>query len=374
MTRFFVTRLKVEGFRGINNETDPLNLKFKPEAVNSIFAVNGIGKSSLFDALSYAVHGDVPKLEALQAQERPQDYYANRFHSTGNATIELELQPDDGGKPIGITVTRTRDGIRSVSSSTGHGNPEAFLASLREQFALLDYRTFARFIEESPLKRGRTFSALLGLSAYSDTRQALQAASETRTLDSDLEMKVLSNSLETAQREARLSLATILSSYEKVAGKALTDTGQLDDAASAVAQALSNVELLKPSLAGKRLDQIDFEALKSTIRAAEGGEKHQDLAKTIAKIIKLETLLAQDQVKIDADHAALKQKIVERDALLASTRGELFKGLYDAAWVLISCEEWSDEMRCPLCESELEHASANTLNAKEASILPLQPK
>jgi DNA repair exonuclease SbcCD ATPase subunit len=71
MTRYFITKLKVEVFRGINNESDPLNLKFKPDAVNSVFAVNGIGKSSLFDALCYAVHGDIPKLDALQTQERP---------------------------------------------------------------------------------------------------------------------------------------------------------------------------------------------------------------------------------------------------------------------------------------------------------------
>ncbi|WP_316174531.1 AAA family ATPase [Bradyrhizobium sp. SZCCHNRI1073] len=356
MTRYFVTKLQVEGFRGINNEADPLSLKFKPDAVNSIFAVNGIGKSSLFDALSYALHGDVPKLATLQTQERPQDYYANRFHSTGKATIELELQPDDGGRPIGITVSRSKTGVRSVSSSTGHAAPAAFLASLKEQFALLDYQTFARFIEESPLKRGRTFSALLGLSAYSSTRQALQAASETRTLNSDLDIKVLTTSIESAQREARQSQATILSSYEKIVGKALTDSSRLDDAAAGVAQALASVELLKSALARKRLDEIDFESLKSTIRAAEGGEKHQDLANTVAKISKLEALLAPDQAAIAVDQAALKRKVAERDTLLSSTRGELFKGLYDAASLLISCGEWSDEMQCPLCESTLEHS------------------
>ena len=49
-------------------------------------------------------------------------------------------------------------------------DPKEFLATLKAAFALLDYRTFARFIEESPLERGRTFSALLGLAEYSDCR------------------------------------------------------------------------------------------------------------------------------------------------------------------------------------------------------------
>lgn len=74
MPRYFLTRLAVEGFRGINNESDPLDLRFRPEAVNSVFAVNGIGKSSIFEALCYAIHGTIPKLQMLQTQERPQDY------------------------------------------------------------------------------------------------------------------------------------------------------------------------------------------------------------------------------------------------------------------------------------------------------------
>jgi DNA repair exonuclease SbcCD ATPase subunit len=84
VSRYFLTRLKVEGFRGINNETDPLELTFKPGAVNSVFAINGVGKSSLFEALCFAIKGTIPKLDALQVQERPQDYYCNRFHSGGH--------------------------------------------------------------------------------------------------------------------------------------------------------------------------------------------------------------------------------------------------------------------------------------------------
>ncbi len=44
MPRYFLTRLRVEGFRGINNEGEPLDLKFTKDAVNSVFAVNANGK------------------------------------------------------------------------------------------------------------------------------------------------------------------------------------------------------------------------------------------------------------------------------------------------------------------------------------------
>jgi len=192
--------------------------------------------------------------------------------------------------------------------------------------------------------------------ALEATRQALQSACETRTLNSDLEIKVLSTSIEAVQREAQQALATVLSSYEKVTGKALTDTDKLDEAAKDVAHALANVELLKSMLAGKSLDQIDFESVKSTIRAEEGGEKRQELAKAITKIGKLETLLSPDQTAIAGEQAALQQKAAERDALLKATRGDLFKALYDAADVVIAGGEWPNDEQCPLCDSELDHS------------------
>ena len=94
MARYFLTSLAIEGFRGVNNENEPLDITFEPNSVNSVFAVNGIGKSSIFEALCYAIHGTIPKLESLHPQERPQDYYCNRFHSKNAASIVVEFQPD----------------------------------------------------------------------------------------------------------------------------------------------------------------------------------------------------------------------------------------------------------------------------------------
>jgi DNA repair exonuclease SbcCD ATPase subunit len=123
MPRYFLTRLKIEGFRGVNNESDPLDLRFQPGGVNSVFAVNGIGKSSIFDALCYAIFGTIPKLQTLQAQERPEDYYCNRFHSQKSAILDLEFLPDDGGNAVTLCVRRDATGNRTVSSPSGHPDP-----------------------------------------------------------------------------------------------------------------------------------------------------------------------------------------------------------------------------------------------------------
>lgn len=354
MPRYFLKRLKVEGFRGINNQGNPLDIKFKPDAVNSVFAVNGIGKSSIFESLYYVIHGTVPKLDDLKAHERPQDYYCNRFHSGNMAMIEVEMEPDDGSAVVSIRVERDAAGTRTVSSPSGHADPESFLSTLNEAFALLDYRTFSRFIEESPLERGRTFSALLGLSEYSDCRQALQVVSDTRATNTDLDIKLLSAQIEGMRRTVQQALAALRTNYEKVTGKPLEDVDKLDQYASEVSQALGNVELLKEHCDGKALAEIDFDAIKDAIKAAEGGEKRKELETTVADISALEALSAHDLAVISEEQEKIKKLIAERDALLAATRGDLFEKLFSAAEAVVESDAWSNDAECPLCESGLQ--------------------
>jgi len=354
MARYFLTRLTIEGFRGINNEDTPLDIRFKSDSVNSVFAVNGIGKSSIFEALYYAIFGTIPKLDALQKQEQPQNYYCNRFHSQNTSVIDLEFLPDDGGNVVIICVQRDGAGNRTVTSPSGHADPEGFLSTLKEAFSLLDYRTFARFIEESPLERGRTFSALLGLSEYSDRRQALQAVSDTRSLNSDLDIKVLRANIKSAQQAAAQAIANLRSSYEKVTGKPVEDIEKLDIFADEIAKALAGVELLKSNIEGKSLHEIDFDEIKTAIMTAEGGEKRRNLEQVIQDISKIEELAVHDLSAIKTEQKKLETLINERDTLLAVTRGDLFKRLYESAQTVIEKGVWTESDQCPLCESDLE--------------------
>jgi AAA15 family ATPase/GTPase len=54
MPRYYLSQISIEGFRGINNDGDPLVIKFKPNTVNSIHAHNGVGKTSIFEAIPEA--------------------------------------------------------------------------------------------------------------------------------------------------------------------------------------------------------------------------------------------------------------------------------------------------------------------------------
>ena len=366
MPRYFLTRLAVEGFRGVNNENDPLDISFKPNSVNSVFAVNGNGKSSIFEALFYAIHGTIPKLDLLQARERPQDYYCNRFHSKNAASILVEFQPDDGTAPVSIQIDRDARGNRTVISPSGHADPEGFLATLEEAFALLDYRTFARFIEESPLERGRTFSTLLGLAEYSDCRQALQSAKDTRALNTDLDISALSTAAAAAQQAARQAHTTLRTTYEKVTGNPLADISKLVEATAEVTTAMGNVELVRLHFTDKTLGEIDFDEIKKAIKTEEGGDRRRELEKAIESISALEALTGHDIAAIEAEQREISELIEERDKLLSSTRGDLFKRLYESARTLMSQGAWTDADKCPLCESELSSSIAGHISEQLA--------
>src|SRR5450432_3322839 len=90
---WFLEQISIEGFRGINNAGAPLELKFHPDKLNSVFAPNGVGKSSIFEAVTYVLTGAIPKLDALPAAERSASYYLNCFHPAHMGTVSLTLRP-----------------------------------------------------------------------------------------------------------------------------------------------------------------------------------------------------------------------------------------------------------------------------------------
>jgi DNA repair exonuclease SbcCD ATPase subunit len=360
VSRFFLTRLKVEGFRGINNETDPLELTFQPGAVNSVFAINGVGKSSIFEALCFAIKGTIPKLDALQAQERPQDYYCNRFHSQGVATIELELAADDGSGTVTVLVKRDASGGRLVSSPSGHPAPGHLLKGLDEDFTLLDYATFSRFIDSTPLDRGRSFASLLGLSSYSTFRQALQSVCETRSIQADLEINVLTTQASSGEQAVQSAIRKLQVAFEGLTATRLTDVARMPEYTAAVMAALAGIELVRPLVDGRDLAGVDFSAIKAAIKEAEGGEKRRELEQVIGALGELRALGEPTEADFQQEHDALGDLFNELDGLLAQTRGDAFKQLFEAAQNLVEAG-WETPLACPLCDSTLADAIEKTV-------------
>lgn len=360
LPRYFLTQLSVEGFRGIKNEGEPLVLKFDSQSVNSIFAQNGTGKSSLYEALQYAIQGKVARLESMQSNENADGYLANLFHSTGEATIGLILTPDDGTANVEVVVRRDVSGNRLVSSPTNHPDPEALLKSLNQDFTLLDYTTFTRFIEDTALNRGRSFSSLLGLSEYANFQRALKVVENTQTFRNDFGLANLEARKTQYERNRQALLTKFLGYYTEVTGLEISDLSTSPDWGQQIVSSLQGVVLISDELNGVTLAEVDFASLQDQVLEAEGGPIRQKLQTLMDDRSKLNELLAFDRETLDIQD--LFDAEDEYESAVRSSRGEHIHRLNTAAEEFLRSDATWDDHVCPLCNSNLTNPIARTVN------------
>jgi hypothetical protein len=352
MTRYYLSEISIEGFRGINNAGDPLTIKLSPNAVNSIHGPNGVAKTSIFEAVHYAIFGVVSRLVDLQAAEQPDTYINNRFHS-GDALVAMMFAADDTSPNVEISVHRTAAGIRRATSATGHPNPEGFLRSLREDFVLVDYRKFARFIDDTALVRGRSFATLVGLSRYSSLRRALEGASQTQSLNTDFDMRALETDITGSERQLSDHARLALAAYAEVTSQMAADLADIPALCAAVTAALRGIELLNDSLGAADIMSVDFDALEKTVEAAEGGPLRQQHATLFARIAALRELVpGPDEVD---ERTSLLAAAAARDDALLRAGSSLLRQLYQSASAVVGDASWTDPFLCPVCDTKIPH-------------------
>jgi DNA repair exonuclease SbcCD ATPase subunit len=347
MSGWFLQSIEIEGFRGINNEGDPLTLRFKDDCVSSISAPNGVGKSSIFDAISFAMRGGIPKLDHLPASENSEDYYVNRFHSLGVGSVVITLAPVGGGTPISITARKEADGSRTVS---GPPNTNALLEQLNREFVLLDYNSFRSFIDDKDLDRGRSFAGLLGLKQYSDARQQLQGVANTRaynghcgTSEFEQDKRIADEDVRRHERASRLA-------FEALTTEQLSDYPTREDAKNAAHAALEQVPLLKSHCTGKSFEGIELDGCIAIIKQAEGGEDRARLAELVRQQTSLES--AVNDGLTDDDLAKLKALATRRDRALAEAGSALLREHYRTAEQVLVQDGWVDKNLCPTCNTQ----------------------
>ncbi|MGJ5180816.1 AAA family ATPase [Bradyrhizobium oligotrophicum] len=369
MAGWFLEKLEIEGLRGINNEGDPLVLQFSHDAVNSVSAPNGVGKSSIFDALTYALRKKIPKLDDLPASENGSAYYLNCFHSQKKGTVKLTVRPDGAGASIPLEITRDAAGTRKVTAPAGIDG-EALLESLNRDFVLLDHKTLQSFIDDKALDRGRAFAGLLGLAAYSELRQALQALSNTRAFNNHFNVK----SLTTQEASLKRGIAN-LQGEAAGAFQALTQTSLHEQQGLAAAEAkahgaLHQIVVLQPHCAGKPFSEIPIDECVESIKKAEGG----DGPARLAALQRAEQALA-GQISsgpTDEDHATLLALATQHDEALGKTAGPLLRKLYTASCAVLRDEAWPNKHMCPACEHESSEPLLPGLETKLAAFQELE--
>jgi len=364
MSRYFLASAAIEGFRGINNDGEPLILNFKHDAVNSVHGPNGIGKSSLFEALHFALHGTVPRLERMQKAEQRESYIVNKFHTRKQATVALVFKSDDDSPDVSITVTRTATGKRDVKSPSGYSNPERFLTDLCEDFVLVDYQRFASFVDCSALERGRSFASLVGLSRYSQFRQTLDRIKDTRNINNDLGLSALETEVDADKRNLKAVGERILAAHREVTGN---EDGQIEDVAALkiqMTESLAAVPLFAPLLAGISVMDLDFGDAEKLVDRTENGaarKKLDDLDKDRMSLHDLK-VSAEECKEIESLVMAAKAR---DDAMHKVSAASLHTLLKDAL-VIVKSPDWHDPKMCPVCERRGDRVLQEQLETKIA--------
>lgn len=347
MSGWYLKELSIEGFRGVNNEGTPLVLKFRPDQINSISAPNGVGKTSIFDAVVYAITGRIAKLDDLPASEKGASYYLNRFHSGGVGRIALTLLPAAMGDAVTVTVERDAAGGRTVSA-TGGADGAAILEDLNREFVLLDGRTFQDFIDLTPQKRGRSFAGLLGLKRYSALRQALAALSHAKAFNNHFAVRAKETTRNSATVSGQRAQAAIKEAYLALVGDAFDPAEPEATFLAKAHSALHGIEILRPLCEGRAFEAIDPAACVDAAKAAEGGEKREELAKLLRQHTAWSD--AANAAPSVADAEALISLAAARDAALLQTQGDVFRQLYGLSEAILSDPAWEDPALCPTCD------------------------
>jgi hypothetical protein len=206
-----------------------------------------------------------------------------------------------------------------------------------------------------------SFSGLLGLSAYSDLRQALAGLVNTRAFNNHFEVTAHSQTKAREERSAGELSTAIAKDYEILVGSPL---GELDSAAakSKCHEALIQIAPLKPQCEGKAFADIDMDGCIEAIKDAEGGPKRERLGACIRE--------SGDLAKVNHESPAperatqLLTRAAERETALERTAGDLMLQLYQAGTQVVETAEWEDPHLCPLCDGKSPHSLRDHLAAK----------
>ena len=358
---WFLEKISIEGFRGINNAGSPLEITFHTDKINSIFAANGVGKTSIFDAVTYAITGVIPKLSKLPASEKANAYYLNAFHPSGISTIALHLQHASGGNSRSIFVTRDKNGTRLVSTSDG-SDGEALLSELDREFVLLDAATFIKFIEDTDLNRGRSFSSLLGLGAYSSARKSLQSLSNTRAFNNHFGVNAKDAQIRTIDRQISSLQQQIERSFFSLTGRYPASQETVSSLRDGAQASVSHLPLIGPFFTDKNFNEVNFDDCVRLIRDTEGGALRDELSTKIRHQERLKVFV--EKIPDEEIFTELEQLVLGYSCAIEKTDGNDFLIMYKSAMSVASSEDWNDKTTCPVCDRQGDHSVVDHLVEK----------
>ena len=352
-------RLELEGFTSFKER---LVLDFDGLDLFAITGPTGAGKSSLIDALVFALYGQVPRVGreykqlvshgaerlsvGLDFEVGGKRYrVARTARVSGNPQTVLERQTDTGFEPLAGRVKEIEEAIEKIVGL----DYDAFTRSV-----VLPQGQFDAFLKGEPKERRKILVALLNLGVYEDMHQI----SNRRAMDARREAEFIANQLAGDFQDAS---PAALEDARKELGEARIRREQRETALASIAEAL--VLAQRVMTARRDLDATfrdltaeQARAEKAAAMLAEAGGRRDALAGELAAVRR-----RLDTVRFDADRhqAVLAAKPrAEQLADLLPRRERLDKALayQGAAGLATRARLTQAEGALPLLEQRLGEA------------------
>lgn len=399
-------------------------MEFK-RGINVVVGVMGAGKSSVMDAISFALFGTFPSLNHKRVSLG--GLVTNRPKPEQDAEIKLEFSI--GGSNYSVT-RRVMPGSSTTSSLERDGvHLQTQSERVNEEIARIlgiDYDTFSRVVysEQNGLdyfldirkgERKRQIDEMLGLDKFAAAEEnATALVNSIRSLIAD-EEQMLSNvdaaALDGQLRSLRLEreglereLASVKSgekgrsesvrSLMAVVDKLKADYSRKVSLSQEVTQIRGRVSALTEEINKIRALGIKEELFAKELAEAEANE--QELSRKSASILSRERALVKAHSSIEAEIKGLRSKAAERDAIVSELSGrkeeEIKSGLEREQESLHAIEAKIGEAKsreadlsealhnleksdgkCPVCDRDLdEQHRASLQREKEAAIARLK--
>jgi DNA repair protein SbcC/Rad50 len=268
-------RLELEGFTSFKER---VVLDFDGLDLFAITGPTGAGKSSLIDALVFALYGQVPRVGreykqlvshgaerlsvGLDFEVGGKRYrVARTARVVGNPQTVLERQTDDGFEPLAGRVKEIEDAIEKIVGL----DYDAFTRSV-----VLPQGQFDAFLKGEPKERRKILVALLNLGVY----EAMHQVANRRAIDARREAEFIANQLAGDFKDASPSA---LEDARKGLVEAQSRREQAEQSLAAVAEALTVAQRvatarrdLEASVRDLQAEQGRAEKAEATLAAAGG--------------------------------------------------------------------------------------------------------